>query len=79
MLLQALGSCHVKMTRMRQKASNLFKVSWVNFFPDTRYIRQVFTQFRHEAHLGSNLGTFQAISVMKYDRGFRTLFFGGGK
>ena len=32
MLLQTFESCHVKMTWMQQKASILFKISWVNFF-----------------------------------------------
>ena len=34
MLLQALGSCHGKITRMGQKARNLFNISWVNFFSE---------------------------------------------
>ena len=37
MLFQTFGSCIVDMTRMRQKASILLKITWVNFFPDTRY------------------------------------------
>ena len=41
MLLQALGSCHVKMTLMQEKASILFKISWINFFPDNRCIYRV--------------------------------------
>ena len=38
MLLQPMALCHVKMARMQAKAGILLKISWVNFFPDTRYI-----------------------------------------
>ena len=39
MLFQGLELCHVKMAWLRQKVRILFKISWANFFPDTRYIR----------------------------------------
>ena len=40
MLLQTFGSCYVKNTRMRLKASILFKISWVIFLV-TRYLCSV--------------------------------------
>ena len=37
-LLPTLRWARVKMRRVHQKLRNLFKISWVNFFPDTLYI-----------------------------------------